>query len=85
MQIHFTKKSNAHMKNVDFIPQTGNLGQSILKTPTESSYMPLKLSSLDGSLIDQKMGAAPLMKARKEEATESDQGDIQIINRFNDH
>ena len=74
------------MNQVEFQTQTGNLGQSILNTPTESSIMPQKLSSLDGSLIDQKMGmgAAPRVVRKKEEVSDLS-GDIQVMNRFNDH
>jgi hypothetical protein len=74
------------MKAVEFSTQGGNLGQSFLITPTESSSNPQKLSSLDGSLIDHKMGAAPRVISKKVElSTASEHNDIQVMNRFNDH
>ena len=86
LAIQYTNKNARQMNQVEFQTQTGNLGQSILNTPTESSIMPQKLSSLDGSLIDQKMGmgAAPRVVRKKEEVSDLS-GDIQVMNRFNDH
>lgn len=60
------------MKSIEFQPKNGNLGQSILRTPTESSRP--KITSLDGSLLDQKMGAK--MKKKEEILSDSEQNEI---------